>query len=129
MAAEGAFQHVEFGAQQVDLGAEVVFHGDAGDDGEMRKPLVARADQEGLHAFGEHLGRDGHADGEVALAARDGGDGHAGQRLFEVQHLDPGRGGARAGEHAFPDPGADARLRELEPFGHVRSPPLACGRW
>ena len=40
MAAEGAFQQVKFGAQQADLGAQIVFQWHAGDEGELRQHLA-----------------------------------------------------------------------------------------
>ena len=61
MPPERAFEHIQFGAQKVNLGPQVILHRDAGYDGEMRQTVAAPgANEEGLHAFVQDFGRDRH---------------------------------------------------------------------
>ena len=82
MPSERPFQHVQFSAQQIDLGAQVVLHRHTGDHGEMGQRFAAGlvADQKGLDALAQRLGRNGDADGPVAGAVGHGGHARAGPK-------------------------------------------------
>ena len=87
MPPEGTFEHIEFGAQKIHLGAQVILHRDTGDDGEMAQFLARGGvlEQEGLHTFGQDRRRDRQAHGIAAGLARNLGQGEAGQLLIQMQ--------------------------------------------
>src|SRR5690606_6838221 len=109
VAAKGLLQHVELGTEEVDLGPDVVFQGNAGDDGEMaeRGPGGHLAHDEGLHSVGQERCRDRHRH-RPATGRRGRGEADAVKARLLMPDLD--RGGlvpVRCDKLRPPAPGRD----------------------